>query len=198
MWQNCVHISAKFGASGPDCRDLIRIWSLTPLDKQRRSCREVFFLPQNKQTNNMWTNVQFSKSSEILVLSWEQWLCHFWLVLWCHTYYSGDHLDHPLMVIVIDNTILVIFDRLWQYLIALTSPVVEPILLRVVRAPRFVFLSLTALQIMFTITWLRKHCCIAMYQLIWGDILTTFWQLWNTYIFKHNLLNTKTSVTCLA
>ena len=48
MWQNCVHISAKFGASGPDCRDLIRIWSLTPLDKQRRSCREAFFLPQDQ------------------------------------------------------------------------------------------------------------------------------------------------------
>ena len=69
--------------------------------------------------------------------------------------YSNDHLDHPLMVIVIDNTILVIFDRLWQYLIALTSPVVEPILLRVVRAPGFVFLSLTALQIMFSIMGLR-------------------------------------------
>ena len=65
--------------------------------------------------------------------------------------YSSDHLDHPLMVIVIDNTILVIFDRLWQYLIALTSP----ILLRVVREPGFVFLSLTALQIMFSIMGLR-------------------------------------------
>ena len=80
--------------------------------------------------------------------------------------YSSDHLDHPLMVIVIDNTILVIFDRLWQYLIALTSLVVEPILLRVVRAPGFVFLSLTALQIVFSIIGLRKHFRIKMYQLI--------------------------------
>ena len=76
--------------------------------------------------------------------------------------YSSDHLDHPLMVIVIDNTILVIFDRLWQYLIALTSP----ILLRVVREPGFVFLSLTALQIVFSIMGLRKHFRIKMYQLI--------------------------------
>ena len=67
MWQNCVHISAKFGASGPDCRDLIRIWSLTPLDKQRRSCREVFLLPQNKQTNNMWT---FSSSFQNRLKYW--------------------------------------------------------------------------------------------------------------------------------